>query len=171
MPIHHNVDPMVLLILKKIFIETMQIVVAFNNEKSRKVNKCGSRNNLSYLDLNDDKLNTDTNSDDSGTSEYYDYHKFNLQELIRTHFEFVIVNRKQLFDIDEIKQLLSISHFMSGMQKYSFLKIILSFHNDVIENVQNNPMKLQREQRDEYVLSWRSLIKYSISSKVDYQSM
>eukprot|EP01084_Bolivina_argentea_P141027 247846_1 len=151
-PIHHNVDDSVLIVLKKIFIETMQIVVMFNNENKMKIMKHIEKENNNSFD----------EDEDIKTEYYYDYNKFNLQELIRTHMEFVIVNRKKYFEIDELKQILSIAYYMNGIQKYSFLKILLSFHNDWIENINNI------KHCDEYILQWNNLLKYLISSASDY---
>ena len=182
-PIHHNVDQTVLIILKKIFIETAQIVVGFNNEKKKKSSPSFSSPTFSSLSniFNDEKNNTDNdekyeqqgsnNNNNNEHCEYFDYHKFNLKELIRTHFEFVIVNRKQYFCIEELKKLLSIAHYMNNIQKYSFLKIILSFHKDLIENITNNLLKNKKKYKqeyDEYILCWKNLIKYLICSEIDY---
>merc|ERR1712154_399818 len=54
---------------------------------------------------------------------------------------------------------------MNGPQKYSFLKTLLSFHNDWMDNIQNQ-INI-RQNREDYVLCWRNLMKYLISSEVD----
>eukprot|EP00483_Globobulimina_turgida_P010395 UN10415 len=114
------------------------------------------------LQINADEIGNES-VDHKSEYELYDYHKFNLQELIRTHMEFVVVNRKKYFEIDELKQLLSTAHYMNGFQKYSFLKTLLSFNNDWIENIINI-----KHNRDEYIICWKNLMKYLISSDVDY---
>merc|ERR1712228_1138654 len=150
----------VLIVLKKLFIDTMQIVVGFNNENSLKSLRQISADSF-YGEVKD---SMDNETENETVSEYYDYHKFNLQELIRTHMEFIIVNRKQCFDIDELKQLLIISRNMTGTQKFFFLKTLLSFHNDWLENSEVN----FKQNRDEYVLCWKQLLKHLISSNVDH---
>ena len=160
-PIHHRVDDSVLIVLKKLFIDTMQIVVGFNNENctkspSRQISADSFHAHAAEVKENEPVTESEAN--------HYDYRKFNLQELIRTHMEFIIVNRKQCFDIDELKQMLIISRNMSGTQKFFFLKTLLSFHNDWLENVQVN----FKQNREEYVLCWKQLIKFLISSNVDH---
>ena len=91
-PVHHHVDGTVLVVLKKVFLETMRIVVGFNAEPA-----------------------------DAAPSAAVDYRKLNLLELIRTHCEFVIVNRRSHFDVAELKEMLSIAQRMTGKQKCGFL--------------------------------------------------
>eukprot|EP01083_Nonionella_stella_P257173 880525_1 len=173
-PVHHNVDDSVLIILKRIFIDTIQIVVSFNSEKAKRpslLRPKSTRNSFMIDEVNDHKEsldNDDANGSESGASEYYDYHKFNLQELVRTHMEFIIVNRKGYFEMDELKQMLNIGHYMNGIQKYSFLKTLLSFHNDWQENIHTEINN--KQSRDEYMLCWKNLIKYLIVSEVDYST-
>ena len=64
-------------VLKKVFLETMRIVVGFNAEPA-----------------------------DAAPSAAVDHRKFNLLDLIRTHCEFVIVNRRSHFDVGELKEML-----------------------------------------------------------------
>merc|ERR1712115_129632 len=98
------------IVLKKLFIDTMQIVVGFNTE-----------NTLKSRQISVDSLYCEEVKEaETETACPFDYRKFNLIESIRTHMEFIIVNRKQCFDIDELKQMLIISRNMTGTQKFLF---------------------------------------------------
>ena len=106
-PVHHHVDGTLLVVLKKVFLGTMRIVVGFNADPEH------------------------------DAAHDFDYRKFNLLELIRTHCEFVIVNRHSHFEVSELKQMVSIAQRMTGPQKSSFLATLFSFHASDVDHAIN----------------------------------
>lgn len=163
-PAHHCVHEHVLIALKQIFIDTMDIVVNFNSHELQS----------QLQTLPQMKKDSSTNA----------YLRFNLQQLLKTHFEFIIDNRQKIFDICEMQSMLHISKKMTSIQKFNFLKICLTFHKQCMINIKKRVKNVcnENEEFDEnceqkvnvdenivkYIQVWKSLLQYLIASDVDY---